>query len=250
MIISRWIILKMRNVSDNVVDKLETHILYSITFLRKSFRVWDDVEKYFSARRTADVNITRRMCVRCWVTKAANAPRIGNNYCFSTSTMVAWRHFNFTLYVATLFNLHVHEFSDCQKEKKKIKFIKVHFRYFPRNNGYYFVSIKKFGGLLPWSQTVVKLLDFKQCLTDIDFLVCTEPNFRSCCFSLLFPFACRQYIYIYIYTHTHIHTHTHTHTHIYILPLFFPPVGPHIQVDQASSFPRLRDHIYWAHYSR
>jgi len=30
-------------------DKMETHILCSVTFCRKWFRLWDDVEKYSTA---------------------------------------------------------------------------------------------------------------------------------------------------------------------------------------------------------
>ena len=32
-----------------VVEKIKTHILCSVTFLRKSYRLWDNVEKYRSA---------------------------------------------------------------------------------------------------------------------------------------------------------------------------------------------------------
>jgi len=31
------------------VQKIKTHILYSVTFLRKSCRSWDNVEKYCRA---------------------------------------------------------------------------------------------------------------------------------------------------------------------------------------------------------
>jgi len=35
----------MRNVSDKFVEKIKTHILCSVTFLWKSCRLWDNVEK-------------------------------------------------------------------------------------------------------------------------------------------------------------------------------------------------------------
>jgi hypothetical protein len=38
MIISRWILLITRNISDKVAEKINTRILYSITFIRKWFR--------------------------------------------------------------------------------------------------------------------------------------------------------------------------------------------------------------------
>jgi len=35
MIISRLILLRMRNISDRIVEKIKTHILYSITCFSK-----------------------------------------------------------------------------------------------------------------------------------------------------------------------------------------------------------------------
>jgi len=57
-----------------VVKKIEIHtcILCSITFFRKSCRLWDSVEKYTTARQATDDNIIRRMFVACWITKATN----------------------------------------------------------------------------------------------------------------------------------------------------------------------------------
>jgi len=45
LIISRSFLLRMRNVSDKAVEKIKTHILCSVTFFRKSFRLWDNVGK-------------------------------------------------------------------------------------------------------------------------------------------------------------------------------------------------------------
>jgi hypothetical protein len=53
-----------------VVEKIKTHILCSITCPRKSCRLWDNVEKYGTARQTTDDNIIRRMRLACWITKA------------------------------------------------------------------------------------------------------------------------------------------------------------------------------------
>ena len=44
LIISRSVLLRMRNVSDKAVEKLKTHILCSVTFFRKSCRLWDNLE--------------------------------------------------------------------------------------------------------------------------------------------------------------------------------------------------------------
>jgi hypothetical protein len=37
---------------------------------RKSCRLWDNVEKYGTARQTTDDIIIRRMCFACWINKA------------------------------------------------------------------------------------------------------------------------------------------------------------------------------------
>jgi len=39
MAVSRWILLRMRNVSDKSCRENKRHILYSITFFRKSCRL-------------------------------------------------------------------------------------------------------------------------------------------------------------------------------------------------------------------
>jgi hypothetical protein len=39
-----------------VVDKIKTHILCSVTSFRKSYRLWDNVEKYGTARQATDDN--------------------------------------------------------------------------------------------------------------------------------------------------------------------------------------------------
>jgi hypothetical protein len=55
-----------------VVEKTKTHILCSITFSRKSCRLWDNVEKYGTVRQATDHNIIRRMRFACWITKATD----------------------------------------------------------------------------------------------------------------------------------------------------------------------------------
>jgi hypothetical protein len=40
-VISRWILLGIRNVACKVVEKIKIHILCSATFLRKRCRVWN-----------------------------------------------------------------------------------------------------------------------------------------------------------------------------------------------------------------
>jgi len=54
----------------NVVQKIKTHILYSITFFfQKSCRLWDDVEKYGRTKRVTGVKWygAGKMWVACWI---------------------------------------------------------------------------------------------------------------------------------------------------------------------------------------
>jgi hypothetical protein len=55
-----------------LVEKIKTHILCSIILLRKSCRLWDNVEKCCRAGQATDNNITRRMRIACWITEATN----------------------------------------------------------------------------------------------------------------------------------------------------------------------------------
>jgi hypothetical protein len=56
-----------------VVEKVKTRILCSITFFfQKSFRLWDNVEQYGTARQATDDNIIRRMRFPCWITNTTD----------------------------------------------------------------------------------------------------------------------------------------------------------------------------------
>jgi hypothetical protein len=58
MIISRWILLIMRNVSDKSCwENQNTHFMFSKFFSRKSNRIWDNVEIYGGARQATDNSI-------------------------------------------------------------------------------------------------------------------------------------------------------------------------------------------------
>jgi hypothetical protein len=63
MITSRWILLKIRNVSDKSCRIIQnTHFTFNFFFFRKSCRLWHDVEKYCRVRLTTDKNIA---CMHC-----------------------------------------------------------------------------------------------------------------------------------------------------------------------------------------
>jgi hypothetical protein len=57
-----------------VVEKIKTSILCSIIFFWTSFRLWDNMEKFGTARQVTDENtcITHRMRIACWIIMAKN----------------------------------------------------------------------------------------------------------------------------------------------------------------------------------
>jgi hypothetical protein len=60
-----WEISQMK-----VVDKIKTHISYSVTFSRILHRLWDNVENYGGDRKAANGNMAD---VICWIMKAKRA---------------------------------------------------------------------------------------------------------------------------------------------------------------------------------
>jgi hypothetical protein len=55
-----------------LVEKVKTHILCSITFCLKSCCLWNNVQKYDSAREATGDNITWCTRFTCWITKATD----------------------------------------------------------------------------------------------------------------------------------------------------------------------------------
>jgi hypothetical protein len=53
-------------------QKIKTHISCSVTFFRKSCRLWDNVGKYCTAGQATEGNIARRMRFTCRMTKVTN----------------------------------------------------------------------------------------------------------------------------------------------------------------------------------
>jgi hypothetical protein len=75
MITCRWIFLGMKNFSDEICrENQNTHFLCSVTPppLRKSCRLWDNVEKNCGAGLASDDNTTQRMRVSYWMIKTTN----------------------------------------------------------------------------------------------------------------------------------------------------------------------------------
>ena len=73
MVISRWILPRMRNFSDYICRENQyTNFVFSNSF-PKIARVWDSVEKMrFIKGGKTDGNIILRMRFACWIPKATN----------------------------------------------------------------------------------------------------------------------------------------------------------------------------------
>jgi hypothetical protein len=70
MTIYRLSLLRMKNISDKSCRENQNKKFMFNNFSRKSFRLWDNVEKYGIVRQATDDNITRRMRFACWISTA------------------------------------------------------------------------------------------------------------------------------------------------------------------------------------
>jgi hypothetical protein len=84
LIISRSILLRMRNVSDK---DFKTHTLCSITFFFENHAVYEIMWKNIVERGRPQTTIWR-MRTACWITKATNTHSENITHCFSTTTVV------------------------------------------------------------------------------------------------------------------------------------------------------------------
>jgi len=62
LITSRSILLAEGMFQIKVVEKIKTHILRKITIFRKSFNLWDKVEKHSRAWQATDDNMAHVYC--------------------------------------------------------------------------------------------------------------------------------------------------------------------------------------------
>jgi len=83
-----------------VVERLETHILCSVTFFEN--RTFYEITWKNIVEGGRPQMIIWRMFIACWISKATNTGRLCNTHCFSTATVVAWTRFNVTLYTQCL----------------------------------------------------------------------------------------------------------------------------------------------------
>jgi hypothetical protein len=63
-IMSRWILLRMRNVSDKIcTENQNTHFMFNNLFFRKSWHSWDNVAKYGRPGQATDDNMAHAHCM-------------------------------------------------------------------------------------------------------------------------------------------------------------------------------------------
>jgi hypothetical protein len=116
MTISRWIILKMRNVSDkSCTENQNTYFVINYFFSRKSCRLWNNVKKKkYNGDRQTRMTIQRTRFA-CWITKTTHTHRpICNNYWFPTATMDSPTRLSVTLYVHRLLFISVCVYRKCR----------------------------------------------------------------------------------------------------------------------------------------
>jgi len=81
-IISHSFHLRMRYVSDILLEKIRTHFMFDYAF-RKPCRAWENMEKYCRARRTTDDNVIQLIHVILYDYVYKHAPRIAILVSFS-----------------------------------------------------------------------------------------------------------------------------------------------------------------------
>jgi hypothetical protein len=105
LIISRSVLLRMRNVSDTVVEKINTHVLCSGTYFRKSCRLWNNVENYCTSGQATDENMAYAYRMLDIYSYKYTHSGCVNTHPFSAATMVARTRLIVKLYVNCLVQL-------------------------------------------------------------------------------------------------------------------------------------------------
>ena len=104
MTVCRWSVLGMRNVwQKSCRENRNSCFMFSNPFLRKSFRLWNNVENYVGNRLAPDDSTIRRMLFACCITEATDTNTgTCNTYRFSTATIVSRTRLNITLCIHCL----------------------------------------------------------------------------------------------------------------------------------------------------
>ena len=86
-----------------VVEKIKTHILCPVTFSRKSYRLWDNVEIFCRVGQATDDDTARAHCMYGnEAYKHTHTHTVCNPYCSSTAAMVARTRLLVALYILYL----------------------------------------------------------------------------------------------------------------------------------------------------
>ena len=103
MIISRWILLRVTNLSGKSCrESQNTRFMFSNSPPGKLCRIWNTVEKYCRAGQPTDGNTVRRMRIACWMTEATDTQEyVIRTYSFSAVIVVTRTRLDIT-FVRTL----------------------------------------------------------------------------------------------------------------------------------------------------
>ena len=73
MIKYRWILLRMRDVSEKSCgDNQNTHFVFNNSFFLKIMPFWDDVEKIWQSQTDHKWQLMWHICFACWITNATD----------------------------------------------------------------------------------------------------------------------------------------------------------------------------------
>jgi len=100
LVASYWFISLHHTFHDARSQEPKTHFVFNKGF-RKSYRLWDNVGKYFIAGQATDDSMTHAHCV-LGTLGYKHTLRVCNTYCFSTVTVVQLSCLNITLYIHCL----------------------------------------------------------------------------------------------------------------------------------------------------
>jgi hypothetical protein len=114
VMVSCWILLTMRNVSDKCCrENQNTHFMLK-NFLQQLYHLWDNVEKYCKARQATDDNIMQHLRIVCWLNEATELHSEYIILTFFSTTNVKWMCLIVTLCVhCPSFGVHDAQVSVC-----------------------------------------------------------------------------------------------------------------------------------------
>ena len=122
LIISRSVLLRMRNVWDKIVEEIKTFSFNRV--------VYETIWKIFLEPNRTQMTIWP-MPITCWIPKATNTHthththRLCNTHCYSTATIIARKRFSVTLYLLCqscffiIWDIKFHVDACCRRPNKR-----------------------------------------------------------------------------------------------------------------------------------